>query len=91
MIAWEVHASWYGTENIVIGIYSNSALAALAAMRYVNEENGHSYTNNEYPKMKIRWKRKRSWGYKLFYETCFNYSDLCITFERVTVNDSTFL
>lgn len=89
MVVWEVRVNWYSTENVVIGIYSNCALAALAAMRYVNEENGRSYTNNDYPKMKIRW--EHSWGYELFYETYYDYLDFCIIFERVTVNDSTFL
>lgn len=84
MIVWKVSYDFHGDNNSeIVGIYSNCAFAACAAMRFIDTEINFNFPN-EYGRM-IKC-REHAWGYELFYEICCDYDDLVITIEKVTVN-----
>ena len=84
MIVWKVSYDFCGDNNAkTIGIYSNCALAACAAMRFIDTEINYDFPN-EYGRM-IKC-CERAWGYELFYEICYDCDDLVITIEQITIN-----
>ena len=87
MKVYAVKCEWYDGESIMIGIYTNLALAGLAAMRYLMPH--------------ARWgtvvlhRHEEPWGYNI---TLMDSCDMCcgyachsicgeLSIERITVNE----